>query len=240
MTSYLQKIVFMDAEVTSPNTLTSSLSNIVMAESRSATLKKEDLDLLLDDKDAKSTKRATKSALKVFHQYLKVVSGHKNEASIRSYSKTDICTKKKMSETLTAECEVRKELSVMNPNQSSPILSLSQEEVILNNSRSEITKNFNFFNCNVNIQPVNLYKLVHTVNFNYNLMCCTVTILFCALLSLQLLRYMHNKTIIGFGFHMIAGIIKASVCVIRLRLRLRQVTQTSALIILAIMLNLLQ
>ena len=40
----------------------------------------------------------------------------------------------------------------MNPNQSSPILSLSQEEVIINNSRSEITKNFNFFNCNVNIQ----------------------------------------------------------------------------------------
>ena len=81
------------------------------------------------------------------------VSGHKNEASIRSYSKTDICTKKKMSETLTAECEVRKELSVMNPNQSSPILNLSQEEaVIINNSRSEIAKNFNFFNCNVNIQ----------------------------------------------------------------------------------------
>ena len=39
----------------------------------------------------------------------------------------------------------------MNPNKSSPILSLSQEEVIINNSRSEITKNFNFFNCNVNI-----------------------------------------------------------------------------------------
>ena len=32
---------------------------------------KEDLDLLLDDKNAKSTKRATKSALKGFHQYLK-------------------------------------------------------------------------------------------------------------------------------------------------------------------------
>ena len=80
------------------------------------------------------------------------VSGHKNEASIQSYSKTDICTKKKMSETLTAECEVREELLVMKPNQSSPILSLSQEEVIINNSRSEITKNFNFFNCNVNIQ----------------------------------------------------------------------------------------
>ena len=61
----------MHAEVTSPNTLTSSLSNTVMAESRFATLTKEDLNLLLDDKDAKSTKRATKSALKVFHQYLK-------------------------------------------------------------------------------------------------------------------------------------------------------------------------
>ena len=71
VTSYLQKIVFMHAEVTSPNMLTSSLSNTVMAESRFATLTKEDLDLLLDDKDAKSTKRATKSALKVFHQYLK-------------------------------------------------------------------------------------------------------------------------------------------------------------------------
>ena len=85
-------------------------------------------------------------------RHIMAVSGHKNEASIRSYSKTDICTKKKMSETLTAECEVREELLVMKPNQSSPILSLSQEEVIINNSRSEITKNFNFFNCNVNIQ----------------------------------------------------------------------------------------
>ena len=69
--SYLQKIVFMNRELTSPGTLTSTLSNIVMAESRFATLIKEDLDLLLDDKDVKSTKRATKSALKVFHQYLK-------------------------------------------------------------------------------------------------------------------------------------------------------------------------
>ena len=38
------------------------------------------------------------------------VSGHKNEASIRSYSKTDICTKKKMSETLTTRCELSEEL----------------------------------------------------------------------------------------------------------------------------------
>ena len=76
---------------------------------------------------------------------------HKNEASIWSYSKTDICTKK-MSETLTITCEVSKELSFMNSHQSSPVPSLSQEEVIINSSRTEITKNFNFFNCNVNIQ----------------------------------------------------------------------------------------
>ena len=85
-------------------------------------------------------------------RHIMAVSGHKNEASIRSYSKTDICTKKKMSETLTTRCEVSEELSVMNSHQSSPVLSLSQEEVIINSSRSEIKKNFNFFNCNVNIQ----------------------------------------------------------------------------------------
>lgn len=82
-------------------------------------------------------------------RHIMAVSGHKNEASIRSYSKTDICTKK-MSETLTTRCEVSEQLSVMNSHQSSPVLSLSQ--VIINSSRSEITKNFNFFNCNVNTQ----------------------------------------------------------------------------------------
>ena len=58
----------MHAEVTSPNTLNSTLITYVMAESKSrfATLSEEDLNLLLDDKDTKSTKRATKSALKVF------------------------------------------------------------------------------------------------------------------------------------------------------------------------------
>ena len=40
---------------------------------------------------------------------------------------------------------------------------------------------------------------------------------------------MHNKTIIRFGFRMIAIIIKASVCVIRLSLRLRQITQNFGL-----------
>ena len=64
VTSYLQAIVFIHVEVTSPNTLNSSLSNFVMAESTSrfATLSAEDLDLLLDDKDVHC---------KVFHQYLK-------------------------------------------------------------------------------------------------------------------------------------------------------------------------
>ena len=58
--------------MTSTNTLARSLISFVMAESKSrfATLSEEDLNLLLDDKDAKSTKRATKSALKVFHEYL--------------------------------------------------------------------------------------------------------------------------------------------------------------------------
>ena len=54
------------------------------------------------------------------------------------------------------------------------------------------------------------------------------------------LRNMHNKTIIEFGFRMLAIIIKASVCVIRLSLRLQQITQTLALIIIANMLNLIQ
>ena len=54
------------------------------------------------------------------------------------------------------------------------------------------------------------------------------------------LRNMHNKTIIEFGFRMLAIIIKASVCVIRLSLRLQQITQTLALIIIANMLNRIQ
>ena len=54
------------------------------------------------------------------------------------------------------------------------------------------------------------------------------------------LRNMHNKTIIGFGFRMVAIISKAPVFVIRLILWLRQITQTLALIIIAIILNLMQ
>ena len=78
------------------------------------------------------------------------VIGHKNETSIRSYSKTDICTK--LSETVTIRSVVFVVSGVVGREftQSSPVLNLSQEEVIINSSRSEITKNFNFFNCNVN------------------------------------------------------------------------------------------
>ena len=39
-------------------------------------------------------------------RHIMAVSGHKNETSIRSYSKTDICTKKETSETLTTRCEL--------------------------------------------------------------------------------------------------------------------------------------
>ena len=50
----------------------------------------------------------------------------------------------------------------------------------------------------------------------------------------------NNKTIIEFGSRRIWGIIKASVCVICLSLRLWQITQTSALIIPHILLDLIQ
>ncbi len=48
----------------------------------------------------------------------------------------------------------------------------------------------------------------------------------------------NNKTIIEFGSRRILGIIKASVCVICLSLR--QITQTSALVIPHILLDLIQ
>ena len=53
-------------------------------------------------------------------------------------------------------------------------------------------------------------------------------------------KRINNKTIIEFGSRRIWGIIKASVCVIYLSLRLRQITQTSALIIPHILLDLIQ
>ena len=52
--------------------------------------------------------------------------------------------------------------------------------------------------------------------------------------------HVNNKIIIEFGFRVISRIIKASVSVICLSLRLRQITPTSASIILDIPLNLIQ
>ena len=51
---------------------------------------------------------------------------------------------------------------------------------------------------------------------------------------------MYNKTIIGFGLRIISRIIQTSVNVIRLSLRLRQITLTSVWIILDIMLSPIQ
>ena len=62
----------------------------------------------------------------------------------------------------------------------------------------------------------------------------------CALLPLETAKEVHNETIIGFGFRLAPRIIKASVRVIRLSLRLLQITQISVVIILDIILNLIQ
>ena len=57
----------------SPDKLAGGLSKIVMAESapRFASVSEVDLGRLVDDKDSKNTKRATKTALRVLQQYLK-------------------------------------------------------------------------------------------------------------------------------------------------------------------------
>ena len=85
--------------------------------------------------------------------------GHRSESSIRSYSKTDESTKKRMSETLTAGA-VSEVSAVSLENQLaerhvavSPILSLSQEEHIMRDvhlsSNSQVKKQYTFHNCNV-------------------------------------------------------------------------------------------
>ena len=102
----------------------------------------------------KNISRTRSWALKVLHQplnqatavttldnsgfearHIMAGSGYRNEASIRSYSRTDISTKKKMSETLTeargAECELR----INNEAPLSPILRLSPKNVHIQNSQ---------------------------------------------------------------------------------------------------------
>ena len=93
-------------------------------------------------------------------RHIMAARGHKKEPSIRSYSKTNICTKTKLSETLTTRFEVSVELSVMISHHSCPVLSISQEGVIKNSCRSEITKNVYFFNHNANLQNIfDVFKL---------------------------------------------------------------------------------
>ena len=87
------------------------------------------------------------------------LSGHRSESSIRSYSKTDESTKKRMSETLTAAA-VSEVLAVSSESQLaerhvpvSPILSLSQEEHIMGDdhlsSHWQVKKWYTIHNCNV-------------------------------------------------------------------------------------------
>ncbi|CAB4006304.1 Integrator complex subunit 9-like [Paramuricea clavata] len=84
-------------------------------------------------------------------RHVTAISGYKNESNIQSYCKTDISTKRKMSTMLSAECEIGgDEETHLSQFQLSPILSLSQEEFIVQNTHTENKKTFNFHNCSVN------------------------------------------------------------------------------------------
>ena len=95
-----------------------------------------------------------------------------------------------------------------------------------------VISNRNRAACSFDFEITRMFQTkLHSTQFNYHYLLASwllyITFLW-ALLSLQVqLRNinMHNKTIIGFGFRMIAIIIKASVFVIRLSLRLRQITK---------------
>jgi len=96
-------------------------------------------------------------------RHIMTVSGHRNESSIRAYSKTDQTTKRRMSETLTAasannsapnEDSVRLENLTAENTNLSPLLTLSQEEHVTRDlhfqtTHSQVSKNFAFYNCNV-------------------------------------------------------------------------------------------
>ena len=96
-------------------------------------------------------------------RHIMTVSGHRNESSIRAYSKTDQTTKRRMSETLTAagasnsapnEDSARLERLTAENINLSPLLTLSQEEHVMRDlhfqtTHSQVSKNFAFYNCNV-------------------------------------------------------------------------------------------
>lgn len=85
------------------------------------------------------------------------VRGHRSESSIKSYSKTDQATKKRMWETLTAaavpQVSPASESQLPQDINLSPLLSLSQEEHVMRDfhlsSHSQVSKQYTFHNCNV-------------------------------------------------------------------------------------------
>ena len=92
-------------------------------------------------------------------RHIMSLSGHRSDSSIRSYSKTDGSTKKRMSETLTAAA-VSEVSAVSSESQLgerhvpvSPILTLWQEEHIMRDvllsSHTQVKKQYTFHNCNV-------------------------------------------------------------------------------------------
>ena len=92
------------------------------------------------------------------------VSGHRSESSIRSYSKTDEATKKRISETLTSATTSHTSIPLVEDQQMepttlnlSPLLTPSQEERILadvnltsnTSMNTKVDKHYTFHNCNV-------------------------------------------------------------------------------------------
>ena len=102
-------------------------------------------------------------------RHIMAVSGHKDESSLRSYCTTDFSTKREMSASLSTECTASEHN--LSRNQLSPILSLCQEEFILQTTHTESRKSetFNFQNCSVNFFPVSKNtKLIFQSLFLYN------------------------------------------------------------------------
>ena len=116
-------------------------------------------------KDAKLSKTYTNNSIRATAvcildrscfeaRHIMAVSGPKNESSIRSYCKMDMSRKREMSSSLSTECVVAgQELRDLGHHKLSPVLSLSQEEFIMQNTHTENTKTFNFHNCSVDFLP---------------------------------------------------------------------------------------
>ena len=95
-------------------------------------------------------------------QHIVSVSGHRNESSIKTYSKTDTNTKTNMAGSLMAVIDnnknnvVASEAGENDRNEELGLLTNSQEEFILrdlhvqtHNHCNQSTKQFNFYNCTV-------------------------------------------------------------------------------------------